>query len=351
MSTNIQHILVAIGTLKRPPTFELRKAAAVALAAGASVELFHAIEEPDPGASYPQTATRQAVERQRAAIVAKSCARLELFARKVLAGVKTTCTAEWGHAPYDAIVRRALTTHADLVVAGAREHRFGARLLLRNTDWELIRHCPVPLLLVKSSRAYAHPVIMAAVDPFHAHARPADLDGRLLSAATHFAQLLHGTVHVFHASKPLINVEAASVSAVPVTVLPPEAEEAHREQIAAVITQLAKSGGVPETRCHVSIGEVVPELSAATRRSHAGLVVMGAVSRSAVTRLFIGNTAERALDRLTCDVLVVKPRGFAAEVTRRISRRAHPSMSAGALATASPRLRTPIAPVWVPPLF
>jgi universal stress protein E len=36
---------------------------------------------------------------------------------------------------------------------------------------------------------------------------------------------------------------------------------------------------------------------------------MGAVSRSALQRVFIGNTAERVLDALACDVLVVKPRG------------------------------------------
>jgi universal stress protein E len=44
---------------------------------------------------------------------------------------------------------------------------------------------------------------------------------------------------------------------------------------------------------------------------------MGAVSRSALKRLFIGNAAERVLDRLDCDVLIVKPRGFKSGVERR----------------------------------
>ncbi len=38
----------------------------------------------------------------------------------------------------------------------------------------------------------------------------------------------------------------------------------------------------------------------------ADLVVMGAVSRSGIQRLFIGSTAEEVLDRLPCDVLIVK---------------------------------------------
>jgi universal stress protein E len=36
-------------------------------------------------------------------------------------------------------------------------------------------------------------------------------------------------------------------------------------------------------------------------------VVIGAVSRSRLDRVLIGNTAERVLDKLECDVLVVKP--------------------------------------------
>jgi universal stress protein E len=37
---------------------------------------------------------------------------------------------------------------------------------------------------------------------------------------------------------------------------------------------------------------------------------MGAVSRSALERVFVGSTAELVLDRLGCDVLIVKPAGF-----------------------------------------
>jgi len=58
-------------------------------------------------------------------------------------------------------------------------------------------------------------------------------------------------------------------------------------------------------------------LTALIRRTRARVVVMGAVSRSGLKRLFIGNTAERVLDRLPCDVLIVKPRGFRSPVPPR----------------------------------
>ena len=44
---------------------------------------------------------------------------------------------------------------------------------------------------------------------------------------------------------------------------------------------------------------------------------MGAVARSGLKRVFIGNTAERLLNQLRCDVLVVKPAEFKARVLPR----------------------------------
>ena len=52
-------------------------------------------------------------------------------------------------------------------------------------------------------------------------------------------------------------------------------------------------------------------------KHRASVVVMGAVSRSALTRLFIGHTAERVIDALKCDVLIVKPRRFKTRVVPR----------------------------------
>ena len=44
---------------------------------------------------------------------------------------------------------------------------------------------------------------------------------------------------------------------------------------------------------------------------------MGAISRSGLKRLVIGDTAERILDALSCDVLVIKPAQFKSRVPAR----------------------------------
>jgi universal stress protein E len=349
MSTKIGHILVAIGDVQRPPHSELRKAGALVRAARATVELFHAINEPDPERSYPETATYEEVEQHRAAIVDKYRRRLERFAGDAsLRGVRVRCTALWDYPPHAAIIRRALAARSDLVIAAARGHGLGRRLLLRNTDWELIRHCPVPLLLVKSPRAYRRPLVLAAVDPNHAHARPADLDARLLEAGGEVARLLHGSLQVFHAYMPLVIVEPTAMAAAPLVMLPPEAEDAHRQQVMHTVCRLADKAGIPRTRCNIRMGEVVDQLSTFARRSRTAIVVMGAVSRSALKRFFIGNVAERALDQLTCDALIVKPRGFRSGIERGQS-------AAATRARNARRLRRPrgaaIAARAVPPPF
>lgn len=318
MTKQVRRILVAIGDVRHVPRNELRKAAALARASGASIELFHALAEPDVGAAWRGVSTVPALRTYRTLAAVKSCRRLEQFTRdKSLRGLSVRCTAAWDYPAHEAIVRRARLCRADLVMAVARPHRLGGRLLLRNTDWELIRQCPVPLLLVKSRRPYRQPVVLAAVDPFHGHARPAGLDARLLAAGRRFAQLLRGTLHVFHAYMPLVTIAAAPVGTAPLVVLPPEAEEAHGRQIARVIDALAARSGIARSRRHVHMGDVAGELRAATRGLRAGLVVMGAVSRSALKRFFIGNAAEHVLDALDCDVLIVKPRGFKSSVFQR----------------------------------
>ena len=117
-----------------------------------------------------------------------------------------------------------------------------------------------------------------------------------------------------------------------------------------MIGKLADKAGIARSRCHIRMGEVADRLSAFTRRSGTAVVIMGAVSRSALARLFIGNTAERALDQLSCDVLVVKPRGFRSNVERRPQDAVGRSRSARAPLRRKPR-RAALAVQAVPPPF
>lgn len=291
MSWKIRRILVAIGDPWQVPAGQLRKAAELAAAAGAHLELCHVIH---PGRAYTVERARHRMER--------------LAALKVLRDRDVRTCLAIDSPRHEAIVRRAEAIRADLIIGATTTHRMGARLLLRNTDWELIRHASCPVLLVKAGGGYRKRAIVAAVDPFHAHDKPARLDTRLLASATYLAQLLGGTAHAFHAYLPLVAALPGALGQPVPLAIPPDAEDAHGARIKRAFDRLVARSGIPRKRRHLRMGDVPTQCEAVVRGTQAGIVVAGAVSRSALKRLFIGNTAEHLLDHLSCDVLVVKPK-------------------------------------------
>jgi len=304
---SIRKILVALGHVQHPSRALFRKAAAIARASGSSIELFHADVSGRSGPELGKSAARK-LDR--------------LLASPWLEGLKVALHLDSDYPPHEAIVRRAIATGADLVIASLRVPHLPARLWLRNTDWELIRQCPCPVLLVKSSRPYRNPAIIAAVDPFHVHAKPAALDEKLLATGATLARALRGTLHAFHSYMPLLNTLPTPMGPVVPIGFPTEMEDLHGQQVAALFDKLAKTAGIAPARRHLHMGIVTDELCATVRHLHAGMVVMGAVSRSALKRAFIGNTAETVLNAIPCDVLIVKPRLFRTSVPRRKGARA-----------------------------
>ncbi|MCB1671332.1 MAG: universal stress protein [Gammaproteobacteria bacterium] len=209
-------------------------------------------------------------------------------------GLEVSCATAWGNPPYEEIIRRVDELKPDLVIKSTRPHERLARLLLSNEDWELIRYCPAPLLLVKDRDWSTQPGFVAAVDPEHSHDKPAALDHKLVRAALELARVANGSVHLYHC-----------------THLPPLSGmypiESDFQVDTAKVKDLGAQHNIPDEHCYVSDVEITRSLPELTSLIQASVVVMGAVSRSRLDRMLIGNTAEKVLDRLECDVLIIKP--------------------------------------------
>lgn len=309
----IRRILVAVKDPSTRSLPALRKAAQLARATGAELELFHGIAD----VIYIDALqiTKQSVGEFESKSRREALRRLESIAAPLRQqGLKVQSTAEWDYPVYEAIVRRAAANRADLIVAERHATRHVAPWLLRFTDWELLRLSPVPVLLVKSPRAYSRPVVLAAVDPSHAFAKPSRLDNEILRQAQFLTAALGGTLHAVHAYVPM----AADLAAVgDLTPDITERIEAHaRAGAQAGLSRALQGTKIPRTRRHLASHHPVEAIVKVARDVRSAIVVMGGVSRSGLKRLFIGNTAERILDQLACDVLVVKPPRFASHVSR-----------------------------------
>lgn len=89
-------------------------------------------------------------------------------------------------------MRQARRFHADLIVTDAYRGVHLVPSLMQEVDWELVRLSVAPLLIVRQPRPYAHPRVLAALDPGQNHSKPSGLDGKILKFAEVFSQALHG---------------------------------------------------------------------------------------------------------------------------------------------------------------
>jgi universal stress protein E len=310
----VKHILVALADPGTRSSAALAKAAALLRKTGAELTLFHSLYSPYVAGEqfYSPDALQKDIE---GAVNSRKAQLTKLAAPLEKEGFSVRVRVRWDYPVYESIVRETIREKVDLVVAESHRHTRAARVVLSNTDWQLIRLCPCPVLFVKTARPYDRVRVVAAVDPLHAHAKPEELDERILREAADLAEAFNGRMHAMHAYL-LATPFTSGVLMEPVP-LPVNVAEQHLAVVKEAFDELIKPFGLGPKRRHLRPGNAAVEIPAVAEEIGAGVVVMGVVSRSGLRRLFIGTTAERVIDHLTCDVLVIKPESFKSPVPLR----------------------------------
>jgi universal stress protein E len=266
---------------------------------------------PQPVAHVPMDSREQIIQ----AAIRQRRERLEKIAASLRLPRTTRCIVRWDYPIYEAIVRQVRNEEPDLLIA--ESHRRGrlARMVLANTDWQLMRECPCPLWFVRTPDLPRQPRVLVAVDPRHTHAKPAKLDDRLLGAAYALTRQLGGRVAAVHAYE----TPASIAPVLGESVRAPASQQDTRRFIATTrrsVRKLVSKYGVATADWSVQEGAASVVIASEADRRHSDVLVMGAVSRSLPGRPVIGSTAERVIDHVDCDVFVVKPAGFRSHVKR-----------------------------------
>lgn len=303
MSLPIRRILVAVadGTARRVT----RRAGDLALKSAAKIELFSVVR-PDSRVLGLPNATLVQINR---AIADARGRELETLAQGLRRrGLDVVCTVVTDDSLSDSIMHRLHEAPADIVAIEAHKHHLLARWFLLHGDYDLIRHCPVPLLIVKGVRRASSRPILAAIDPWHQNDQPASLDRRIIDAARMVAKLQRVSLHTVHAYQPLMDFVGGSPFApvaIPVSV---RDEVAQTAMIRRRFKTINTAHRIAPRQSHLQLGDPMYVLPMVARSIKAQMVVMGAIARSGIDRLLLGSTAEQVLDALPCDVLIVKPR-------------------------------------------
>ena len=136
----------------------------------------------------------------------------------------------------------------------------------------------------------------------------------MLQLGRRMSRRLRGSLHAVHAyaQVPAGSFPATALTPASIEQIEKDAERAARTAFDRILQNW------PITRAHryLIARDPVNAIAEAAQHSRSAIVVLGAISRSGIKRLIIGNTAERILDQLRCDILVVKPGKFRNPVRR-----------------------------------
>jgi universal stress protein E len=293
-------------------SFLIRRAGELAHRFDASVVLFDCVHNRFVSRRYfPEEPT---LAHARETLVRQHGERMRRLAAKLVGeGVEVSVDAAWDGTLNDGVIKAASRHQADWILVSVRLHPVHRTPMFSEADWQLIRHAPCPLLFVQP-RPWSSPVrVVAAVDPLQAHGKPGGLDRRILEAGACICRHGGGHLHVFHAFTPILRTATAEVPGpLPVEYAEATLEGTHNAAVEDLVGDFPEAAG----RVRVAEGRAEDKLPDYAAEVRADVVVMGAVARSPLKRMFIGSTAEKVLDRLGCDVMVIKPEQSAVHVAR-----------------------------------
>jgi universal stress protein E len=215
----------------------------------------------------------------------------------------------WAPEPHEAVIALCLELQPDLVIKDACAS--GARNPQSALDRKLVRLCPAPVLLVPQRAVVTPRRVVAAVDTSPAQEASAPFNDGIVAAALALACALDAELHVAHTFPFEKRLGPGS----------PNLRKIYRDvgrDAARAFTAFADRHQVPADRRHWMEGLPERRLPGLVGRVGADVLVLGTTYRSGLDRFLLGSTCERLLHDPPCSLLVVKPEGFVAELSRHV---------------------------------
>lgn len=199
---------------------------------------------------------------------------------------------------YQAIIEAADAFRPDFVLKPIRRHSLFQSALRTTTDWNLIRNCQYPLLLVSELERIEGKAVLAALDVVNVDEKHVALNQMIARQSDRLAELLGGSTHAVSAWQrhtPMMMSNGVDATAY----VAPEA--VRRDHVSA----LKKLGQYPIENIHLEEGPPSLVVSNAAEKIDAGVIVIGTVARKGLSGALVGNTAEGVLESTHCDILVI----------------------------------------------
>ncbi|WP_018693474.1 universal stress protein [Algicola sagamiensis] len=308
MLESIERILVDMDpTTDEQPA--LMQAINIAKKYGASIEIFLAERNDSILSHWPLT---EGQEEEVISHFLKARRRwLESYVAEVAAmGIPISIDAVWEAPVYQAVIHKLQRSNFDLVVKSTHVHPTLSKMFFMPNDWQLMKACPAPLLLTRQP-VQPYETIMACVDPMNTNESHHGLDERILQTSVMFAENFRGTCHAAHCWHTVpedlwqglwVGEPQMGIAGLKYDTYFKGVEKRHQEQF----DKLLKHQPIDMDKRHLLHGDPNPLLTDIAATKNVDLMVIGSQYKTG----FMGTTMEVLLDKLSCDVLVLKPEGF-----------------------------------------
>ena len=191
---------------------------------------------------------------------------------------------------YEGIVHKVFKSCPDLVMKAAGGEPSAGRPMLDANDWQLVRTCPVPLMLGRGGAWSSRPRFAAAVDVSEAET-PGLLE-RILRSAAYLSAGCRGELD-------LVFGECSGAADAP-------SGKSH----AAKLRNLARELHLGDDRVWTLTGDPAATLSTFAAKQHSDVLVLGALTHSTHPTTLVGTLTRKLMDTLDCDFLLLRPGRF-----------------------------------------
>ena len=188
-----------------------------------------------------------------------------------------------------------------LVMICRRSHTRFEEAMLAGDDFAIIRSCPVPVWVVNPAKGTGDKIVGAVDRP--GQDQGASLDDMILDSVSQLARKLGKQSHALHTfgeaglSRPIEQ---------PATDPDDDMGASRYDRRTRRIIDFGLAHGVPRERVHIHEGKLVNALEEMSGPMNADLIVLGARRRGRLRRMLSGSAAERVVQRVKSDVLILK---------------------------------------------
>lgn len=212
-------------------------------------------------------------------------------------GASITAETIWHKYEWQGVIELATQHHADLIIKGT-DHP-ASKVMRTPSDWHLLRFTRIPVMLLKPVNWSSAPLILAAIDVNNEN--DAELNARILRRGKQLCQALNGKLEIVNAFPSVERWVGPVTLAIDF--------ERVRKQVGAEIGKrvqdLLRATEVEAQGTHTVEGHCDVVLQQLVAKTGAEMLVMGTHHRTGPGGVLMGNSSEKILYSVDCDVEVL----------------------------------------------